>query len=164
LIPRFTNYKTKEAAAISFLIDYFEFDIDDVLIDRKIEGGCSNRRPDMFIDCLTHVICVEVDENKHAGYDPMCDNRRSMEISQDIAHRPLIILRFNPDGYMDLATGERKKSCWYIDTTTGVMSVVDEEEWQMRLETLADEIEKWMAVDDDIENLPCLNVVYLFYD
>ncbi len=32
------------------------------ICDRKIEGGCSRRRPDLFLDMGNHIVIVEVDE------------------------------------------------------------------------------------------------------
>jgi hypothetical protein len=34
------------------------------------------RRPDILIDCGTHVIIVEVDENCHKSYESTCENKR----------------------------------------------------------------------------------------
>lgn len=45
---------------------------------------CSKRRPDILIDLETHLIIIEVDENQHKGYS--CENKRIMEISQDLGH------------------------------------------------------------------------------
>ncbi len=70
------------------------------ICDRKIEGGCSRRWPDLFLDMGSHIVIVEVDENKHDTYDRTCENRRLMEISQDLNHHCLVMIRFNPDGYV----------------------------------------------------------------
>jgi hypothetical protein len=45
-------------------------------------------------------LIIEVDENKHDNYDCSCENKRIMLISQDLGHRPVVLLRFNPDGYL----------------------------------------------------------------
>ena len=55
-------------------------------------------------------IIVEIDENQHIDYDCSCENKRMMELSQDVGHRPIIFIRFNPDDYMK---GNKKiSSCW----------------------------------------------------
>ena len=65
------NYKTKEGAVHCHIKHYFpEL---NVVTDRRI-GGCSAKRPDFFIELLTHVIIVEVDENAHISYDPHVEN------------------------------------------------------------------------------------------
>ncbi len=48
----------------------------------------------------SHVVIVEVDEDQHKTYYCTCKNRRLMEISKDVSHRPVVMVRFNPDGYV----------------------------------------------------------------
>ncbi len=79
--------------------------------DRRIEGGCSRRRHDLFLDMGSHIVVVEVDENKHGTYDCTCENKRLMEISQDLNHRHIVMIRFNSDGYGDPEQG-RIPSPW----------------------------------------------------
>ena len=93
------NYKTKEKTVIDLVkIKYPAF---TYIEDRQIQDGCSKRRPDLLIDMGTPVIIVEIDENKHDRYECECENKRMMEISQDLEHRPVVFIRFNPDGYID---------------------------------------------------------------
>ncbi len=75
-------------------------------MNRRIEGGCSRRRPDLFFDIGSHIVIVEVDENKHDEYDCTCENKRPMEISQDLNHRHIVMIRFNPDWYIDPEKGK----------------------------------------------------------
>ena len=42
---------------------------------------------------------VEVDENQHNNYDCSCENKRLMELAQDLGHRSMVVIRFNPDAY-----------------------------------------------------------------
>ena len=51
------------------------------------------------MDLLTHVVIVECDENQHKSYIPECENRRKMELFRDVGFRPVVFVRFNPDGY-----------------------------------------------------------------
>lgn len=52
--------------------------------------GCTRRRPDLFFDCGTHAVVVEVDEEQHrctassasSGYTPECEQARMAEITQ----------------------------------------------------------------------------------
>jgi len=46
-------------------------------------------------DLGTHILIVEIDENAHAVYDCSCENKRLMELSQDVGHRPIVFIRFN---------------------------------------------------------------------
>ncbi len=88
--------------------------------DRRI-GGCSRRRPDLFLDMGSQVVIVEVDENKHDEYDCTCENRRLMEISQDLSHHHTVMIRFNPDGYVDPEQG-RIPTPWTY-TKSGVCTI-----------------------------------------
>ncbi len=101
--PVVRNYKTKETTVATYVKGKFP----DVtwICDRKIEGGCSRRRPDLFLDMGSHIVIMEVDENKHDTYDRTCENRLLMEISQDLNHRHTVMIRFNPDGYVDPEQG-----------------------------------------------------------
>jgi hypothetical protein len=96
----------------------------------------------MFLDLETHIIIVEVDENAHTNYDSSCENKRIMELSKDVGHRPIVFIRFNPDQYID-RTGEVVKSCWKINGTSGICHVdtQKEGEWEDRLLELNDEIQ-----------------------
>jgi hypothetical protein len=93
----------------------------NVVNDRRIGGGCSEKRPDFFIELLTHVIIVEVDENAHISYAPICENKRVMELSEDIGHRPMVLIRFNPDA------NSSSPSCWGYDGNG--LAVVKKSRW-----------------------------------
>jgi nitrite reductase/ring-hydroxylating ferredoxin subunit len=93
--PRVRNFKTKEHAIMSVLKEKYP----DMILDKVISGGCSRKRPDGILDLGSHVIIVEVDENQHQSYDTICDNKRTMALSQDLAHRPIVFIRINPDRY-----------------------------------------------------------------
>ena len=73
--------------------------------------GCSQRRPDWFIDCLTHCIFVECDEEQHKSYKKLCEYVRLLEILEDISYRPLVVLRFNPDKYKN-SDGDIIEGCF----------------------------------------------------
>jgi hypothetical protein len=98
--PVCRNYKTKETATAQFITTNFpNFTWN---LDKKVEDGCSKRRPDLICDLGYQVIIVEVDENQHIDYDCSCENKRIMQLSQDLGHRPIIFIRFNPDSYTNL--------------------------------------------------------------
>jgi hypothetical protein len=156
--PVSRNYKTKEQAVVDHVKKHHTE--HDWTADRTIAGGCSRRRPDMFLDLGSHVLIVEVDENMHERYDCSCENKRLMELSQDVAHRPLIFVRFNPDKYID-QDGSNVSSCW----STGKDGITrigrgQKKKWETRLTRLAEQIDYWVA------NVPekMVEVVQLFYD
>ena len=97
--PNSHNYKTKEISVVEYIQK--EFQNKTIITDKKIQDGCSRRRPDILIDLGYQVIIVEIDENQHIDYDCSCENKRIMELSQDVGHRSLIFIRFNPDEYLD---------------------------------------------------------------
>lgn len=70
------NYKTKEKSVVDFVSNNFP----DVtwICDKRIQDGCSQRRPDMLLDLGYQVIVIEIDENQHIDYDCSCENKRLM--------------------------------------------------------------------------------------
>ncbi len=71
--PNSRNYKTKETTVVTNLRKAF---LNKTWVcDKRIEGGCSQRRPGLFLDMGSHIVIVEVDENEHNEYDCTCKNR-----------------------------------------------------------------------------------------
>jgi len=137
-----------------------QFPLFDWVADRRIAGGCSRRRPDLLLDLGSHIIIVEVDENKHTQYDCTCEHRRLMELSLDLGHRPIIFIRFNPDGYTDVSSGVHVRSCWR-QSRTGLMQVMPSKqaEWEERLSVLTQQISFWVEFGTD----KTVEIVELFY-
>ena len=79
--------KTKERAVVEYVQN--EFPNVSWISDRKIYDGCYRCRPDLFLDLGKHIIIVEIDENQHDQYDCSCENKRLMQISQDVGHKIL---------------------------------------------------------------------------
>ena len=143
------NYKTKEKTVVDFVKE--KFSGLSWIEDKKIYDGCSNRRPDLFLDLGYQVIIIEIDENCHNNYN--CENKRLMEISTDIDHRPLIVIRFNPDKYNDI------KSCWKTNKK-GLVVINDKIEWNNRLSNLKKCIKKWLKN----ESTKTIEIEYLFFN
>jgi hypothetical protein len=74
----------------------FTFD----LINRKVPGGKSIRRPDLAIYSKNKkfVLVIEIDENQHCQYDDGEFDIRMQEIQADFG-LPVKFIHFNPDGY-----------------------------------------------------------------
>jgi hypothetical protein len=88
--------------------------------DRVLEGSSScqvKKRPDVYFDCLTHALIIEIDENQHAprymarscggdqsitvsNYSCDCEYVRMVSIHQVIG-LPTFFIRYNPDQYVD---------------------------------------------------------------
>ncbi len=154
--PVVRNYKTKEKAVVDEVVKAFpNF---TWIHDRRVQDGCSARRPDLIADFGTHVIIVEIDETMHQGYS--CENKRMMELSQDIGHRPVVFIRFNPDSYTD-ETGHKVKSC-FTTNKMGITTVskLQQKQWNQRIDTLLNCIKSWALTPFD----KTINMVHLFYD
>lgn len=156
--PISRNYKTKEYAVVEFVKKTFP-DLSWIA-DSRISDGCSRRRPDILLDLGNQIIIVEIDENQHTLYDCSCENKRLMEISQDVGHRPIVFIRFNPDQYID-KNGKKIKSCWSF-SSNGLLSIpiLKKTEWLNRLASLQQQIDYWLHNTTD----KTIETVQLFYD
>ena len=151
------NYKTKEKYVIDYIKEHFK-EID-IIADKQIHGGCSRRRPDILIDLGYQIIIVEIDENQHINYDCSCENKRIMELSQDVGHRPIIFIRFNPDDYK--TNLKNITSCWGLNKN-GICTIkkCKQEEWNERLIILKEQINYWLIN----KTSKLIEIIQLFYD
>lgn len=150
------NYRTKEFAVCDFIKENFP-DID-ITYDKVVKNGISKRRPDMciYMDCYN--IIIEVDENQHSDYED--ENIRLMDLFKDLKEKPLVIIRFNPDGYIN-NKNVRIKSCWtYNKEGFAIIDENKQQEWKNRLLKLR------KRVDYYLDNAPKkeIEVEYLYYD
>jgi hypothetical protein len=107
------------------------------------------------------VLIIEVDENQHIDYDCSCENKRIMEISQDIHHRPLIFIRFNPDNYKK--DDENITSCWGIGKGGKcILKSNKKNEWDGRLQTLENQISYWLNPENQTNKT--VEIIQLFYN
>ena len=94
------------------------------------------------------------------NYDCLCENKRIMEISQDLGHRKCVFIRFNPDDYL---TSDCTKitSCWRANQK-GIVVVKKkkEQEWRERLRVLKETIEYWTKHPSP----KLVEVIQLFFD
>ena len=153
--PVSRNYKTKEYAVVEYVkTKYPEL---TWVSDKIIQNGCSKRRPDLLIDLGYQILIVEIDENQHIDYDCSCENKRIMELSQDLGHRPIVFIRFNPDEYDNIT------SCWGTNTK-GICVVKKNKktEWLERLNALSLQIDYWTEPQNKTNKT--IEVIQLFYD
>jgi hypothetical protein len=159
--PVARNYKNKELAVKDFIESKFP---DFTWIsDKRIQGGCSRRRPDLFLDMGFQVLMIEVDEHQHTDYNCSSENERKMDLSKDIGERPMVIIRFNPDEYFCSITQQQVKSCWTRHGTTGLVHVSrnNRTQWNQRLERLQEVVEYW-SQETNCTN-KTVEEVHLFY-
>lgn len=150
------NYKTKEKCVTNFINE--KFSDFNFVFDKIIDGGCSKKRPDAYLDLLTHILIVEIDEHQHSPYENICENKRTMELFQDFGSRPIIFIRFNPDGYID---GNLKVCSSFIpNKINGILQIKNKKEWNSRLSILNKSIKKWIKIIPEKE----VTNEFLFYD
>ena len=153
------NYKTKEYS----VVEYIKTKFPDLkwIEDKIINGGCSKRRPDLLLDLFYQIIIIDVDENQHIDYDCTCENKRVMELSQDLGHRPIIFIRFNPDEYE--RNGINITSCWGLNKKgICVVKKSKEDEWKQRLNILENHINYWINPENTTNKT--IEIIQLFYD
>jgi hypothetical protein len=157
--PVSRNYKTKEQSVVEHIKS--NFNKYQWVADKRIQDGCSKRRPDLLLDLGYQVIIIEVDENQHIDYDCSCENKRIMELSQDVGHRPIVFIRFNPDDYNDKE--QNITSCWGINGNgVCVIKKSKKNEWNERLSALENQIHYW--VNPDNKTNKTIEIIQLFYD
>ena len=155
----YRNYKTKELSMVEFITQHTDV---DWINDKAYDLGCSKKRPDMVCDLGSHILIIECDENKHKNGNYSCENKRIMELSQDFSenniHRPIVIIRFNPDTYID-SNNQKIESCWKAGKDD-ILRINNKENWDLRLNELLERTHHY------IENKPIKDVTfeYLFYD
>jgi hypothetical protein len=68
-----------------------------------------------------------------------------MQLSEDVDHRPLVMIRFNPDTYM-VSAGNSSPSCW-VRNGNGltVLCKAQLRDWNVRIAELVRTIEFWAA-------------------
>jgi hypothetical protein len=85
-----------------------------------------------------------------------------MELSQDVGHRPIVFIRFNPDDYID-ENGKNISSCWGQDGNgICVIKKSKKVEWETRLQQLNYQIQYWSNASHRTNKT--VEVVQLFYD
>ena len=126
---------------------------------QKNWSSCSAQRPYAKIDLGYQVIIVEVDENQHQTYDCSYENKRLIQLSQDIGHQKMVFICFNPDEYIE--NGVKINSC-FSRTKLGFLVIPKSKqaEWENRLNVLHDTIKYWM----EYKTNKTVEIVHLFYD
>jgi hypothetical protein len=158
------NYKTKENTIMKFVKEKY----NNCVLDTIISGGCSRRRPDGLIEFELFSVIIEIDEDAHRNYEDICENRRIMEIYQDLNFKPLRVIRFNPDIYKD-AVGKKVNSIFSMDSETKKIKVKTKKELNKRIIILLETIEKIINdlnhnIENDIHSLKSVDIEYLFFN
>jgi hypothetical protein len=150
--PIVRNYKTKENEVINFIKS--SYPNQSWIINRQFEGGCSLKLPDIRCDFGFHILIVEVDENQHKDRGLSCETKRLAQLSEDVNHRPIVCIRFNPDNYID-ENGKTIKSCWSLSKETKKLRIDTKQikKWNARLEKLKETIDYFHKNDRSCRTL-----------
>jgi hypothetical protein len=148
------NYKTKENKVVDFIQETFPK--YEWIFDKRIDGGISTKRPDILLKRKKQTIIIEIDENQHKYYN--CENKRLMEISQDLNFQPLVFIRFNPDEYYD--DNQSKILSCFTTNKNGLLSIDETSNWNHRLEKLEENIKYWLKN----RTTKTIELVELFYN
>ena len=148
-IPR--RYKMKQYYFNEKLIEEFG---DTFEYDKQIKCGCSKRRPDWFIDCYKYSIIIELDEDQHKYTS--CDEKRMMELFQDLGNRQLVLIRINPDKYNK--KGKMKEGCFEFDEKNTIKCLT--KEFDRRFNKLINFIDYYLDNEPEKE----ITVRKLFFD
>jgi hypothetical protein len=152
------DYGTRESKVSEFIKETYP-DLN-ITYNKIINGGCSSHRPDIFIDCLTHSVIIEVDEHQHKNnksYNPECELRRLNNIFTDLADRPIVFIRFNPDSYIN-NKNKLVKSCFEYTEDKGLPKAL--KTLHIRLKKLKE------VIDKNLAKVPKENIltIQLYYD
>ena len=84
-----------------------------------------------------------------------------MELSQDVGHKPIIFIRFNPDEYDNDEIVI--SSCWGTDQKgISVVKKSKVKEWEKRLNTLKEQITYWIHPENI--TMKMVETIQLFFD
>lgn len=125
--------------------------------DRRVRSQFNDNlalvRPDMralmrSVGVQSHNLIIEVDEWKHEGHGYSCkgEAERLAAVWRNLGtDRPLVVLRINPDDYIDASTGKIVRSCFAFSKGKAKVDVKPskEQEWAERLEKLRQRIAYW---------------------
>jgi hypothetical protein len=87
----------KEYAVVRHLHRTINVPLKYTSYDESPDRECTNKRPDIRFEMLTHDVIVEVDENQHRGYEESCECARISEIVGAIGGKSVVFVRYNPD-------------------------------------------------------------------
>jgi hypothetical protein len=70
-----------------------------IIHNKMLENSeCGTEKPDFQIDCGTHMLYIEVDENQHKSYACVCEQTRMINLV-NVLGMPTTFIRYNPDKY-----------------------------------------------------------------
>jgi hypothetical protein len=107
-----------------------------------------------------YFIIIEVDEFQHKSYDKDAETARNNFIWEGLGKKPIVIIRFNPDGYIS-SNGKQRSSPWKKDKNGNTLIKEDRYDiWKDRMNVLTNTIKVWL------DKIPNENIIVkkLYYD
>lgn len=136
------EYRIKEKFFVKKITEAFPN--IDMRFNKTVPGGCSQKRPDIFVEFDSYNIGIENDELIHPNETVQERRARNILIWKDGKCKPLYMIRFNPDAYSN--TEEKFDSCFSFKE--GKM-IVDELEWERRFSILSELIQDCLTTEPD---------------
>jgi hypothetical protein len=115
--------------------------------DRAYAIGTRVRPDAKLVASKQSVILVEVDEKSHDVYDCGEERERERVFATHVPKNATVaLIRFNPDAYDDVVTGERVPSCFKYSLVEKCISVNPnrKEDWAMRTSVLKDWVQHFI--------------------
>lgn len=134
------------------------------------------KRPDALMPVdKGKVIVVEVDEHSHDTYDCIDERSRGALFQKHLPtpEAKIALIRFNPDAYVDTATGLQVPSCFRRSPVDGLVNVDPKQttQWEERLGVLGDWVQHFIDYDPSCsgessskQNGENMLTIELFYD
>lgn len=140
------------------IIQYIMKQIPDknFVFNKKI----NNSRPDIILKLENQIIIIEIDEEQHKDYNQICEKKRVNELFCDLQYKNIILIRFNPDKYID-SYKNTKESCFKLsDNGKCILDLKQKKEYEKRMKKLIDTITYYINHNTD----EVFTTIYLFYD
>src|SRR3972149_10779603 len=139
--------KSKELQIVSYISSENKDFLHDKPLYVDLNGGCcsSRRRIDLRILINNTLLCIEIDEKQHRGYDKEDERNRYDNLYMDFSGK-YIFIRYNPDPYKDKKGKKRNPH------------------FETRMGRLKEEIEKQMERIEKGKNRELLEIIHIYYD
>lgn len=149
--------RKKEISIVTHIKSFFtEF---NWIHNRKITGGKYNKRADLRTefkqDCC---MVIEVDEHRHDDNNLNKEKERLTKIFKDYQKRAMVVIRFNPDDYIN-SSGEITHTVWSRILATGELVITKEDEYKRRITVLNNVVKYWFETNPN----DGITITELFY-
>lgn len=138
--------KSKELQVVSFITNYFKGFKHDKPLYVDLDGGCciSKRRVDLRKLIGNTLLCIEIDENQHRGYNKVDEISRYNDLFMDFSGK-YIFIRYNPDSY--IINGTRRNP-----------------QFEIRMKELVKKIKELEKHIKDDKNEELFEIYHMYYD